>query len=660
MQEVTDLAGLLVCPETKERLRPCSLAEAESSVGSSLVPLREAVESSKSPPFGATGTVLLREDLRRAYPVVDGVPILLAPEALGASEERRSFDLRDPRYAEAYEEMAFYNEVASREAEDITTSEAYDLVAPVAGALSEARRSFPYPKEVWIDAVYDCAAQWDAYSHIAPITGRRVLQLGGKGIHAVKFLLGGAAEAWVITPMLGEARCAMALARAVGVEGRLRCVVAIAEELPLAGDSFDAIYSGGSFHHTVTGSAATESERVLKRGGRFAATDPWRAPLYAIGTKVLGKREPSVYCRPLTQERVEPVRRAFGEASIVQHGALTRYPLLALQKFGVSSSLSTAWRLNKLDDAACSLVPGLRGMGSSVVCLGTKDDPEIKRSYPSVHVQQSPAAPEEAIRTVIQRFPFEGYMNPASGGYLNVAQTVRRHLPPGSSILDFGCGPCDKTAVLQLMGYECSGYDDLQDEWHREGDGREKILAFARECGVDFREPVGGELPFEKHSFDMVMMHDVLEHLHGSPRHILGHLMEFLKPEGLLFVTVPSAVNIRKRIDVLFGKTNMPRFEEYYWTDTPWRGHVREYVKDDLEKLAGYLDLEKLELRSCDHMLEKIPPAARPAYLRVTNLFPGWKDSWMLVAGKKPGWSATELDQEELAGTLAPSAPDGD
>lgn len=275
------------------------------------------------------------------------------------------------------------------------------------------------------------------------------------------------------------------------------------------------------------------------------------------------------------------------------------------------------------------------------------------------HMEKRPAAPEEAMRTVIRRFPFEGYINPAGGGHLNVARTVRRRLPPGSSILDFGCGPCDKTAILQLMGYECSGYDDLRDEWHKEGGKRERILAFAQECGIDFRGPVGGEVPFEKHSFDMVMLHDVLEHLHDSPRHLLLHLLEFLKPEGLIFVTVPNAVNIRKRIDVLFGKTNLPKFEAYYWTDGPWRGHVREYVKDDLAKLSGYLDLETLELRGCDHMLEKLPPTARPAYLRLTKLFRGWKDSWMLVARKKPGWSPRGSDHGELARTLAAPASDG-
>ena len=267
---------------------------------------------------------------------------------------------------------------------------------------------------------------------------------------------------------------------------------------------------------------------------------------------------------------------------------------------------------------------------------------------------------EEAIQLAIKRFPFEGYMTPGveeKGAYSTIAITAMRHLRPGSKVLDFGCGPCDKTAVLQFLGFQCSGYDDLQDEWHKIPGNREKILAFAKECGIDFRLANNGVLPFEKESFDMIMINDVIEHLHDSPRELFNDLLEFLKPEGLLLVTVPNAVNIRKRIDVFFGKTNLPHFEGYYFYPGSWRGHIREYVKDDLFKLSEYLNLEVLELRSCDHMLQKLPNSIRPAYLLVTSIFRGWKDSWLLVARKRQGWmSRKTLPQDELARILGKSS----
>lgn len=142
---------------------------------------------------------------------------------------------------------------------------------------------------------------------------------------------------------------------------------------------------------------------------------------------------------------------------------------------------------------------------------------------------------DSAIMRTIEQFPFEGYMFPEKtlkGAYSNIAETVLRYLLPGSTILDFGCGPCDKTAILQFLGFNCFGYDDLQDDWHKIPGNREKILSFADRCGINFKQGSEKTLPFEKNFFDMIMLHDVLEHLHDSPRDLLNDLLELGKPGG--------------------------------------------------------------------------------------------------------------------------------
>ena len=357
--------GILVCPETKMKLTLHTLSEAEAKMQCRLSPLRGTSS------FGVTPQVLVREDLKAAYPVVDGIPILLIPEILGNKNNQREIDIQDSKYSEAYAEMDFYNQVSIEEAKEIKDSEAYSFVKKIYKAKRNEIAAFPEPTDVWIDATYDCAAQWDAYKHIAPVKGKRIIQVGGKGIHAVKFLIGGAEEAWVITPMLGEAYFSIALAKAFNVADRLYCAVSIAEELPFLSNFFDSAYSGGCLHHFLTEVALPEISRVLIKGGRFSAVDPWRAPLYAIGTRIFGKRE-AAHCHPLTKERIKPFYHAFEGVEIVQHGTLTRYPLLALMKFGLNSSASLVWQINKMDDAICSCIPGMRAMGSSVACLGVK------------------------------------------------------------------------------------------------------------------------------------------------------------------------------------------------------------------------------------------------------------------------------------------------
>lgn len=372
MIDLHDKTMDLVCPETRLPLALAALEDAESRTGTTFVARRGT-------PFGRTENVLLRSDDACAYPVLEqGIPILLAPEMLVPEGAERQFDLSEPQYAEAYTEMAHYDAVAegdrrvaeARGLQELErSSHALRSIASVAALSAVDRRDFPAPAEVWTDAPYDGPAQWDAYRHLAPVEEKTVMQLGGTGLHAVKFLLAGAEEATLISPMPGELLFARHLAERYGVAKRLRLVVAVAEELPFADASFDAIFSGGSVHHTETALAFPECARVLRPGGRFAAIDPWRAPLYRLGTRLFGKREVDVFCRPLTAARVAPIFDTFDQARVVQHGTFARYPMIALGKLGIMPSTRFLHAVAKVDDKVASFLR-LRRFGSSVALLG--------------------------------------------------------------------------------------------------------------------------------------------------------------------------------------------------------------------------------------------------------------------------------------------------
>jgi SAM-dependent methyltransferase len=251
---------------------------------------------------------------------------------------------------------------------------------------------------------------------------------------------------------------------------------------------------------------------------------------------------------------------------------------------------------------------------------------------------------EESKISLKKEFPFENYIKSKfksvnKGSYYDAVRIATNYLDKGDKILDFGAGACDKTALLKFMGFECSAYDDLNDDWHKIDDNREKILNFTKNVGIDFKLAEQYEkLPFDNGSFDMVMLSHVIEHFHNSPRETLNDLVELLKPGGILYIAVPSAVNIRKRIQVLRGKTNYGDFDHYFWYPDPYRDHVREYVKDDLKKLAKNLNMEVLELKGRDHMTARLSRKIQPLYLAITKFFPAWKDSWILVAKKPKDW----------------------
>ena len=321
---------------------------------------------------------MVRADDRAAYPVVDDIPVLLGPELLAATAS--TFDLHADRYAEAYSEQDFYDAEADAKSAAIgdassltgSTSESIRHLGLLHRAPAPEVARFPHPPLLWLQARMDVCAEWDCYEWLGAIGGRDVAQFGGSGVTALMFLIAGARAALLLTPVLGEARLARRLAHAIGAQGRLRCVIGIAEEVPLADGSFDAVFSAGSVHHMTTALALPEIARVLRPGGRFAAMEPWRAPLYALGTGVLGKRERSVFCRPLTPARTRPMFDTFPTARVIHHGTLTRYPMLAIEKLGLRFPLRAARLIGQIDDRVCGVVPGLRRFGSSVALLAEK------------------------------------------------------------------------------------------------------------------------------------------------------------------------------------------------------------------------------------------------------------------------------------------------
>ena len=256
---------------------------------------------------------------------------------------------------------------------------------------------------------------------------------------------------------------------------------------------------------------------------------------------------------------------------------------------------------------------------------------------------------KNAINTVSNDFPFPGYMDYSHDAYINISKVTLNLLPKNAKILDIGCGPADNIAVLQKLGFKCAGIDDLQDEWHKLGNNKKKILKFANDSGIEFKVYGKDDLNFKENSFDMIMSNDVIEHLHESPREFFNSYLKYLKPEGYVLVTVPNAVNIRKRLAVLRGKTNLPDYHTFYWSPGNWRGHIREYVWNDLYLLSKYLGLEVKKIKGCDQLIgRRLKGLKKIIFLIVTFFDSTLKDSLILIAKKPQDWAPKNAMPKDL------------
>jgi len=269
-----------------------------------------------------------------------------------------------------------------------------------------------------------------------------------------------------------------------------------------------------------------------------------------------------------------------------------------------------------------------------------------------------------AIGKVNEALPFRGYLTQGKvRRILHLVRAITRYQSPsGGRLLDIGSGPMDVTAVFAQLGYDCSAADDLSDSWHLRDDNREKIAAFARQMGIDFHLTRSDDhsLPFEEGAFDVVNLNSIIEHLHESPRDLLNTAGSYLKSGGLLCITTPNAVNLRKRISVLCGRSNYPPVEQLFHCCGAWRGHVREYTLSEVAyicRAAGYevLGASTFEVVAYDRLRGPV----LQAYLLLSRMIPGCRSALCVIARKPADWSPVTEDADAYRAAVARSVPPG-
>jgi len=117
-----------------------------------------------------------------------------------------------------------------------------------------------------------------------------------------------------------------------------------------------------------------------------------------------------------------------------------------------------------------------------------------------------------------------------------------RYVGPGKDrrVLDVGCGAGNMAHHLAHYG-RVVGVDN-----------NPRPLAVARERGLDVREGLAQDLPFEDEEFDLVALLDTVEHVPDEAEmQVFSECWRVLKPGGKLLVTVPAFMWLWSYNDVL-------------------------------------------------------------------------------------------------------------
>src|SRR3989339_1143819 len=118
-----------------------------------------------------------------------------------------------------------------------------------------------------------------------------------------------------------------------------------------------------------------------------------------------------------------------------------------------------------------------------------------------------------------------------------ITDNTRKFLKPGSRILEGGCGRGDKVFALQSCGFDAYGIDNAQDTV-------QKINRFVPELKVTLGDV--RKLDFKDNFFDGYWSLGVIEHFYIGYSDITQEMWRVLRPDGYLFLTVPSMSPLRK------------------------------------------------------------------------------------------------------------------
>jgi methionine biosynthesis protein MetW len=159
-------------------------------------------------------------------------------------------------------------------------------------------------------------------------------------------------------------------------------------------------------------------------------------------------------------------------------------------------------------------------------------------------------------------------------------QAIARLVPPGSRVLDLGCGD---GALLSHLQRErgCTGYGVEFDDAN--------VLACVRR-GVNVLQLnlEDGLAIFEDNSFDVVLQIDTLQHLRNAET----MLQETARIGRAGIVAFPNFAHWPNRMSVLRGRMPVTRRLPYQWYDTP---NIRVGTYKDFEVLAGKNRLRVLD-----------------------------------------------------------------
>lgn len=185
-------------------------------------------------------------------------------------------------------------------------------------------------------------------------------------------------------------------------------------------------------------------------------------------------------------------------------------------------------------------------------------------------------------------------------------------LEADAKILDIGAGIGKSMIALKRLGYDAYGIEPSSPFYKRAID----------KMGVESEKLVCGSVEnceFEENTFDVILLTAVLEHLY-DPSEVIKKILHWVKPNGLVFVQVPSADWLINKMANFYYKLIGT---DYVANLSPMHNpyHTFEFTKKTFEIHARLNNYQIADCRYflCDTFFPKMFDPLLIKYMKYTN-----------------------------------------
>lgn len=164
--------------------------------------------------------------------------------------------------------------------------------------------------------------------------------------------------------------------------------------------------------------------------------------------------------------------------------------------------------------------------------------------------------------------------------YSQLYDTIEPFLTPEVKILDVGCAMGGFLEFLHQKGFRNLFGVDMTENYVEQAKNSSK---FTIELGN------ADQIPFEDNTFDVVVMEQVLEHVH-APVAVFKEIKRVVKTDGVFSIGVPDALRYQQS-----------NFFDFYWILL--REHIQHFDNVHIKILAENNGFEVIENRETNHFV---------------------------------------------------------